>query len=87
MPERGTETAVRSGDEPVEAVAVQLTVDVEIREQQRRPVGPRPELDAHLVVAVLVILMVLLTAGVLLTGDAPVDELLPPEPGVEYSQE
>jgi hypothetical protein len=40
----------------------------------------------RLVVAVLVILMVLLTAGVLVTGDAPVDEHLPPEPGVEIPQ-
>jgi hypothetical protein len=42
---------------------------------------------ARLVVAVLVILVVLLTAGVLLTGDAPVDEQLPPGPGVEVLQE
>jgi hypothetical protein len=41
----------------------------------------------RLVVAVLVILVVLLTAGVLLTGDAPVDEQLPPGPGVEILQE
>jgi hypothetical protein len=41
----------------------------------------------RLVVAVLVILVVLLTAGVLLTGDAPVDEQFPPGPGVEILQE
>jgi hypothetical protein len=38
---------------------------------------------ARLAVAVLLFLMVLLAAGVLLTGDSPVDEQLAPEPAVQ----
>jgi hypothetical protein len=48
---------------------------------QRSPGSLRPL--ARLALAVLLFLMVLLAAGVLLTGDSPVDEQLPPEPAVQ----